>query len=113
MVGKDEGGGNNCQDVPSLRDASKRAGLLAEGAGISKCGHQALAQGARSAQNPPHCNVAAKALAAYKFYDPWASLEILEGCAYHPAPCPVFHHWMVHGLKEIDNRRIKMVDGQS
>ena len=105
MVGRDEGGGNQRQDVSGLCGLQESASLRAEGTGVSERGDEALAQRTRTAEGSSGCRAAAEAATPLKLHDERPSSEIFKGCTKDPASCPVLSCRLVYWLApERDNR---------
>jgi hypothetical protein len=98
MVGRDEGSGDNGQDVSGLRGVSEGSGMQQAGTGILNGGDQVLAQRAWPFEGASCGCFARKAFTKAEFYDAIGGGPFPLGCSLNSAPCEILYCRMVHGI---------------
>lgn len=113
MVGRNESGGDQRQNLPCIRIASEGWAIIAEGVVVPQCCDQALAQGARTIKGDPCDCYASEALTPEYMDDPWRGCAILVVCKKDTSPSEVLPYRLVYGIAAQRRIGAEVVDDRS
>jgi len=110
MVGRDEDGGDQRQEMSRVCEASEGTAIREKGTSVSSGGNQILAPRTRTLKYCAGCRIAAQTFTEDEFHIAFGGGAIPEGCAKNASSCAILHHRLVQRFAERRDPRPEMVN---